>query len=67
MLSELKEDGCSGMKSRTDNRESWRSWMPRRICIYIQIYIYIYIYIHFYMYFYTIFMLYLYVNMYLLF
>ena len=30
MISELKEDGQSNMKRRSDNREIWRSWMPRR-------------------------------------
>ena len=32
MLSELKEDGYAKMKRRADNRETWRSWMPRRTC-----------------------------------
>ena len=32
MLSGLKEDGYASMKRRTDNRESWRNWMPRRTC-----------------------------------
>ena len=32
MLSGLKEDGYASMKRRTDNRESWQSWMPRRTC-----------------------------------
>ena len=42
MLSELKEDGYASMKRRTDNRESWQNWMPRRTC---QQTIYIYMYI----------------------
>ena len=32
MISELKEDGHANMKRRADNREVWRSWMPRRTC-----------------------------------
>ena len=32
MRSELKEDGYANMKRRADNREIWRSWMPRRTC-----------------------------------
>jgi len=44
MLSELKEDGYANMKRRTDNRESWRSWMPRRTCQQTEHYIYIHTY-----------------------
>ena len=32
MINELKEDGYANMKRTADNREIWRSWMPRRIC-----------------------------------
>ena len=32
MLSDTKKDGYANMKRRTENRELWRNWMPRRTC-----------------------------------